>query len=188
MIVNDGRVVRFEGVVTSVKVKSYYTAFTVKTGREKVLVKVMDPEKNSRYTAYDCVGRKVSVSGAISIPAGRRNPGSFDYRRYLKGKDIYTVCTTNKYKIKAYETVYPLRHMINVLKADFYDKADAYLNDEDFGTIAGILFGETSYMDDDYYDSFQRNGIAHILAVSGLHVNMTYDLARKLFGKGRARQ
>ena len=187
MIVNDGRVVRFEGVVTSVKVKSYYTAFTVKTGREKVLVKIMDPEKSSRYTAYDYVGRKVSVSGAISIPAGMRNPCSFDYRRYLKGKDIYTVCTTNKYKIKAYETVYPLRHMINVLKAEFYDRAALFLNDEDFGTIAGILFGETSYMDDDYYDSFQRNGIAHILAVSGLHVNMTYDLVRKLFGKRKSK-
>ncbi|MBO4819722.1 MAG: ComEC/Rec2 family competence protein [Firmicutes bacterium] len=187
LIVNEGKVTRFEGVVTKVKIKDYYIAFTVKTGREKVLVKVMDPEDGLRHTAYDYVGRKATVSGAISIPKGRRNPGAFDYRRYLKGKGIYTICTTNKYKIKAFEIKHPLRHGINVLKADFYDAADAFLSEEDFGTVAAILFGETSYMDDDYYDSFQKNGIAHILAVSGLHVNMTYDLVRKLFKKKKSK-
>ena len=187
LMVNEGKVIRFDGVVTGVKIKDYYVAFTVKTGREKVLVKVIHPEGSSLRTAYDYVGRKVTVSGAVSIPAGRRNPGAFDYRRYLKGKGIYTICTTNKYKIKAFEIKHPVTHGINVLKADFYDAADDFLSEEDFATVAGILFGETSYMDDDYYDSFQKNGIAHILAVSGLHVNMTYDLVRKLFKKKKSK-
>ena len=164
-------------------IKEYYTAFTVKCGNEKVLVKVKDIGRSSLRTVYDYIGRRVRVAGSISIPSGRRNPKGFDYRQYLKGKNIFTICETNQYKIKAYEVVYPVRHLISLIKSAFYDAADGYLSDEDFAMTAGILFGETSYLDDDVYDSFRNNGIAHILAVSGLHVNMVYDLLRKLFRK-----
>lgn len=184
---DDGKVVRIEGVVTEVKVKEYYTAFTVKAGREKVLVKVGNPDTENPFAAYDFVGRKVTVSGAVSLPDGRRNPGCFDYRRYLKGKGIFTILTTNKYKIKAFEVIYPVRHAVSTCKASFYEKTKDHLDEHSFGMTAGILFGETSYMDDDFYTAFQSSGIAHILAVSGLHVNMTYDLVRKLFGKKGSR-
>ena len=179
----SGKIVRFEGVVCSVDVKDYATVFTVKTGKEKVLVRVKRSGDESRRSVYDCVGRRVSVSGSISLPAGRRNPKCFDYRRYLRGKGIYSICDTNKYKFKAYETVFPLRHAVSCLKAGFYDYAEKYAQDGTFGMITGILFGDTSYMDEDFYESFRSNGIAHILAVSGLHVNMTYDLVRLLFRK-----
>ena len=180
-----GGAVRFEGTVTDVKIKDYCIALTVKTGNEKVLVRINDPGEISEKDAADLTGRKIEVSGTLSLPSGRRNPGCFDYRTYLKGKRINTICDTNRYKAKAYAVSRPFLHRIAVLKADFYEMLKESLGASDFGMSAGILFGDTSYMDDEYYAAFQRNGIAHILAVSGLHVNMTYDLAGRIFGKRR---
>ena len=184
-IFSEGKTVTFEGTVTAVKVKESYTAFTVKTGREKVLVRLSMPQEEIRDNAYDFVGRRIRITGKISIPDGRRNPKGFDYRRYLKGKGIYTICDTNKYKIKALKIVRPFSNLISNAKAGFYKASEKYFEGQNFGVSAGILFGETSYIDEEYYESFQSNGIAHILAVSGLHVNMTYDLVSRIFKKKR---
>ena len=181
LIFHDGKNETVEGIVSSVKIKDYYTAFTVRVGKEKVLVRVTGLSEDDRIKAYDFVGRKVRVTGFFSIPDGRRNPGCFDYRTYLKARGIYTICETNKYKIRGLEIKRPLLHLINMAKASYYEKIKPYLDGASFGMSNGILFGETSYIDEDIYDSFKQNGIAHILAVSGLHVSMTYELISRIF-------
>lgn len=55
---------------------------------------------------------------------------------------------------------------------------------ESFTLAAGILFGETEYMDEELYGQFRNSGAAHILAVSGLHVNLAYSAVTLLL-KGR---
>lgn len=55
--------------------------------------------------------------------------------------------------------------------------------------LTGILFGNTSYMDEETREIFSDNGTAHILAVSGLHIGILYGfykwaqkkVRRKLF-------
>ena len=37
--------------------------------------------------------------------------------------------------------------------------------------------------DEDTYDEFRKNGTAHVLAVSGLHIGILYMLFKKFFGK-----
>ena len=46
--------------------------------------------------------------------------------------------------------------------------------------IRGILFGDTDSMDEDMKDDFRRNGTAHVLAVSGLHIGLLYSIFRML--------
>ena len=72
--VYEGSSASFDGVVTGVSIKETYTALTVKIKGEKVLVRVSFPGNDDRAKLYDLVGRKVRVTGKISLPAGRRNP------------------------------------------------------------------------------------------------------------------
>lgn len=52
------------------------------------------------------------------------------------------------------------------------------------GMLCGMVLGDTSYLDDETTDNFRTTGIAHLLAVSGLHVSLlTYcvmNLLKKL--------
>ena len=44
--------------------------------------------------------------------------------------------------------------------------------------LRGVLFGDTDSMDEDMKEDFRRNGTAHILAVSGLHIGLLYAIFR----------
>lgn len=49
--------------------------------------------------------------------------------------------------------------------------------------MAGVLFGDDGYLDEDIYEEFRNNGTAHVLSVSGLHMGVIYSLFRKCAGK-----
>ena len=42
------------------------------------------------------------------------------------------------------------------------------------GLLRGILFGDIQEIEEDTYDTFRRNGTAHVLAVSGLHIGLSW--------------
>lgn len=179
-----GQTARAEGVVTNVKIKNYYATVIVNTGSEKILVKLPSVGEEKRTELYSLVGRRVSFTGEFSVPQGRRNPLCFDYRLYLKSRGINTICATNRFKLKGGKTVRPLLNILSVSKARFYNAVSPYLPEDSFSMLAGIMFGETFYMDEDVYGEFRSNGIAHVLAVSGLHVNLAYEAISRLF-KGK---
>ena len=177
----NGSVYSAEGIVTRIEEKNGCLAVTLKVGRESILVRlyadVSDP--------YDLVGSRAEAAGRISLPDGRRNPGCFDYRLYLKGRRIFHIMEVSRFRFTAGEVRRPLLHMLSVLKGRFYSRVRPYLSDQQFQLTAGLLFGETSYMDEDLYEEFRLNGIAHVLAVSGLHVGLLYAVILKLLGGRR---
>ena len=61
------------------------------------------------------------------------------------------------------------------------------LTAETRGVIMGVLFGDTTFLDEDIYEDFRNNGTAHILAVSGLHVGILYSLYQKASGRRNSR-
>ncbi len=44
------------------------------------------------------------------------------------------------------------------------------MDDEEFSIAYSLLLGKSDYMDDDVLTSFRQTGVAHIFAVSGLHI------------------
>jgi len=89
-----GLVSQFDGIAVSAHQKENYAAIVVRTdridggpAREKVLLKLESGDAD----VYDIVGRRVSFKGEVSLPEGRRNPGCFDYRRYLRARGIRAV-------------------------------------------------------------------------------------------------
>lgn len=63
--------------------------------------------------------------------------------------------------------------------------------EEDGSIFAAMLLGDKSGMSEEIRDLYQKNGIAHLLAVSGLHLSLVslaaYGLLRKAgAGYGRA--
>ena len=59
------------------------------------------------------------------------------------------------------------------------------MGEEGAGLLAGILFGDRTKMDEKIYEDFQKNGTAHLLAVSGLHISLIYSVLSAAFRKSR---
>ncbi len=196
---SDGVVAELTGVAVKSQPARGYIAVTVRVAEivlasdeehaqihssgEKVLVRIKaDPEE---LDAYDIAGREISVTGRLSIPDGRRNPGCFDYRLYLKGRRIFTVADVSRYRAEFGPVKRPVLHFLSSCKGRFYAAVKPYLSEEEFQLLAGLMFGDTSLMDESLYEQFRLTGIAHVLAVSGLHVGLLYAVVLKLL-KGRS--
>lgn len=132
------------------------------------------------------VGRNVSFLGRVEAPPGQRNPGLFDYRFYLKTKGIeYILCGSLRHMtIKGISN--PFSANMARIKYRFSQALDKSMDSESKSLLLGMLFGDKTSLSEDVYDIFRKNGTAHILAVSGIHVGVVYALVNRLFRNKRS--
>ena len=138
------------------------------------------------------IGNSVSFYGKVEEIKSNPNPGEFDAKNYYRTKGIYCKMTVKKYTVtdKSCDLIgcffFNLRQYLTKRIESIFDEKTA-------GLIKAILLGVRADLDKDVYKMYQQNGIAHLLAISGLHVSLLgiglYKLLRKkndkvkLFGK-----
>jgi competence protein ComEC len=178
-----GTVTAIQGEVLSVEEKEDYAALTIATDRGfQVLVSVY--QKNPNFT--DVVGKWIWASGDITLPPTAGNPGGFDYRLYLRsiGTLAMMQCKPDQVDFSD-EPVNRLNHDIATFRHDFEEKLARQIGERQTNLTVAMMFGDKSGLEDDMYESFQRNGTAHILSVSGLHVGFLYGILAFLAGGKR---
>jgi competence protein ComEC len=123
-------------------------------------------------TSYN-YGDRIKIKGKLEEPSSARNPGGFDYRTYLARKGIYTLV-----KIKNEENiekigigkVNPLIKFALEVKGKMIRIIRQTLENPQAAVLEGIMFGKRSALPFEIREAFSNVGVAHILAVSGLHV------------------
>ena len=182
----EGKVRTVEGRIVTVQIKdaeSWQMLITAK-GAGKRLIQV----KGAAADPAEYVGKWAVVRGMAALPAERRNPGLFDYRLYLKTKGVRVILQCNASQIiLLQDKSSTILSGIAGLKYGFMDKLKRQMEPEAYGLMVGMLFGDCSFIGDDTYEAFQKNGIAHILSVSGIHVGIVYLCIGRLLGKKKTR-
>lgn len=117
------------------------------------------------------LGSIVRVSGRCEAFQRATNPGQFDSYLYYQILGIsYRLFQTNilakttKYN-KTAESLYQIRKSLAGL-------LDMGLPPEEAAVMKTMLLGEKGAIDKELKALYQRNGIAHILAISGLHISI----------------
>jgi competence protein ComEC len=117
-------------------------------------------------------GWDIFAHATIRRPQLQRNPGGFDHRAYLARRGIlltgYTaesgVDVRDRYRRKNfYQTIQAFRMKME-------DHIDHWVAGEEGDILKGILLGSKEDISEDMRDAFSAVGVAHILAISGLHV------------------
>ncbi len=124
-------------------------------------------------------GCLVAVRGVLREPESSGNPGTFDYRRYLKSRGIRMTMQAEEsgFTLKGEPRgVYLLLNRLALFQRIYLSAASEVMGEEGAGLLAGILFGDRTKMDEKIYEDFQKNGTAHLLAVSGLHISLIYSV------------
>ena len=130
---------------------------------------------------WEICNRRICFYGALEEPAGRRNPGCFDYGLYLKSRGIFKTAVADSFQVKEEKNHFYTRFVRFLIKGKF--QYNAALDCVGKGLITGVLFGDTDSMEESVYETFRNNGTAHILAVSGLHVGILYGIYKTFAGK-----
>lgn len=130
-------------------------------------------------------GRMIQISGRLDKPAGRRNPGCFDYALYLKSTGIEMTMTAETLALcrsgGEQGGGQSLRGSLYLIKERFLAGMEQSAGKETAGLMRAIMFGEKAGLEEDTLVEFQKNGTAHVLAVSGLHVGIIYGFLSLLW-------
>lgn len=126
------------------------------------------------------LGQSLVIEGQAGMPELPANPGQFDAGQYYKNKGIYFLIYNGKVIQKSNDYQY-LANMLYKLR----NKAEQIINEifskSDGGLVKAMILGERADIDKNTKRLYQRNGIAHILAISGLHIALLgMGLFRKL--------
>lgn len=149
---------------------------------------VREYSKTKNQEQLFCPGDQVVISGKLSLPAQKRNPGCFDYRLYLRTRNIQTIVTAQQIQHVTMRDESPVIRCYHRLCRNLYLRKTGYTQDlaqtagsETAAMMDAILFGDKSNLDESAMEAFQKNGTAHILAVSGLHIGIIYAFILKLW-------
>jgi len=136
-------------------------------------------------TAEYPVGAVLSLSGTVYPTEEPTNPGQFDSRLYYEGRGIsYTVFAERASVLSLHPK--PLREGLLQLKERIATVYDEVFKGQESGLLKAMVLGEKSELDADVKELYQRNGISHLLAISGLHISLVglglYHFLRKVTG------
>lgn len=135
------------------------------------------------------IGTRVSVRGELERFQRPGNPGEFDYGAYYHALGIEGRVYGEGLQVMG-EEYFAYLDGIYRIKQEAGKILKTLCSPEDQGVFQAVVLGDKSQLLGEIRDLYQKNGISHLLAVSGLHVSMIgmglYHMLRKWgisFGK-----
>lgn len=130
-------------------------------------------------------GTHLSLSGTIYPTEEAANPGQFDARLYYAGRGISYTMYAESASVTGKKAA-PVREGLQRIRERLGAIYDAVFEERESGLMRAMLLGEKTGLDAEMKELYQRNGISHLLAISGLHISLVglgfYKLLKKLTG------
>ncbi|MBE3570097.1 MAG: ComEC/Rec2 family competence protein [Bacillales bacterium] len=115
-----------------------------------------------------------SIPGKLVEPSSGRNENSFDYQTYLSDQQIFWILEpTGKIRLdNCYYTKPTFLDRLQKMRVQGIQLVMDQFPKEMKAVAAALLFGDQSKADEELMTAYQKLGIIHLLAVSGLHVQL----------------
>ncbi|MBW2568430.1 MAG: DNA internalization-related competence protein ComEC/Rec2 [Deltaproteobacteria bacterium] len=120
------------------------------------------------------MGNRISFISKIRSIRNFKNPGGFDYERYMKFKKIWgsAYVQGNRLSILNQNTAKGIYRLIEEARS----KISAFIDKTGFGDrkdiLKALITGDKSGVSKNLRDEFNRAGVGHLLAISGLHIGI----------------
>lgn len=128
------------------------------------------------------IGDKVYAAGIIQSAREKRNPGEFDYKKYLTAKGISGIVSISKIKIEKSDKINFL-NIILFIRKSIDNKISLLFEQKSSALIKGLLLANRKNIDYESMEYFINSGVVHILAVSGLHVGFVILIFLFIFSR-----
>ena len=185
LVSNAGQKVTIKGQAVSIpnsndkfKTKFFFKVYEInnKKANGKTLVTIASDDKD--FSDFQ-IGDFYVMYGNLRTPFKAGNPSQFDYGKYLKNFDTFTVFYADKANCKPLKEKLTFKwkflQTLNLLRDKIIRVHDKYLKSPNLEILGGIVFGDDAVAPPDLIKtSFVNSGLLHILAASGMNVAFIY--------------
>ncbi|WP_374721710.1 DNA internalization-related competence protein ComEC/Rec2 [Peribacillus tepidiphilus] len=143
--------------------------------KEKLLLRYTFKNKHEKMQFLEAyqLGQTCKMEGELILPEKNRNQNAFNYQKYLQQQGITWIFKPNEFPLRFCQKASPsLFEQIKHVRWKGLKTLEKEKNEEFRAFSAALIFGESSWIEEETYQSFQKLGLVHILAISGLHVGM----------------
>lgn len=123
-------------------------------------------------------GNQVELIGKVKPSTKPYNPSDMDYGMYLKGQGIVA-----QIELIQLKEVIPRTTIIHQVRTSLKAQIEEIFNHKDKGLVEALLLGNQKNIEEDVKTLYQTLGIAHVLALSGLHLTVISMVIWKLLGR-----
>ena len=158
---------KITGIIYECKKTDEKTTIKIK-GKENILI--------NYYDNFNCrLGQKIIAKGEIKKPQKNTNFYLFNYKNYLLSQKINYIFQANKIEVinKNIPLKYQVKNALNKHIENYQSKP--YLN--------ALVLGNDDEINEDIQNSYQTNGITHLLAISGAQITLFSSILLFLFNK-----
>ena len=171
-------------VVSNKEEKKFSNKYKIETKYNNTKIRLYIMVKKDIQLKY---GDKIEFMGEYIRPEKRRNYKGFDYSNYLKQLKIYGTMKISNVKVIEERKANPIFQISNEIQTKIISNTKEALDEETSAILLGLILGNKDDIDKNIEENFRSAGMAHILAVSGMHV--TYVILglslimKKILGK-----
>lgn len=132
--------------------------------------------RDSHIMVYDdnfievAIGQTVSLQGTTKCFDKARNPGNFDQSLYYAKQHIYGVVWSDRVVEICGRENWCMENLFR-FKMRWKNLIYDAIGDQNGAILSAMLLGEKGDMEPEAKELYQKNGIGHILAISGLHIS-----------------
>ncbi|MDD3361654.1 MAG: DNA internalization-related competence protein ComEC/Rec2 [Hespellia sp.] len=179
--VKEGSVLTTAGVVSYTEIKKDYLIvyLTAKSYQTNIIVYIKQENSSNQHIS---IGNEIEVTGEVTYFDEPRNPGNFNQKFFYQKQGIHGSIFASKYQIiNASKNIW--KESLAQLRIRWKNLLIKTLGETDGSTMSAILLGDKNGLDGNLKELYQKNGIGHILAISGLHMTFIglgfYQILRK---------
>jgi len=141
------------------------------TKREDRLILIIRGKEKVRITYFNAedlnleLGMWVRVEGELTKPLGNTIPNSFNFKRFLNNRQIYFLMTARDIIVLRNN-----QNFIYLIKNALINRIESFEHTRDY--LKAFLIGDRTEMDIDATAAYRANGVSHLFAISGMHLNL----------------
>jgi len=177
-VVMTGRIVSIPTGNSPDKHKFFFKVSSINNEKiaGKTLVNVTDENKD--FSNLN-IGNTYKITGKLRLPFKASNPSQFDYGKYLRNFNTYTIVYAENSNCEKLDEKMGIKwaflNELNKVRNSILSTHAKYLKSPYLEILGGIVFGDDAVAPPDYVkDSFKNSGLLHILAASGMNVAFIY--------------